>query len=122
MDDLHRMWAVPLRRAGRTSLERAHKREHQGEGDGEQQYEKADGPQEKGELPSMGATVAECGRSLSAGSALQHRTTELVSPEWVSRHSFQQIDADSAKSLYFGARTCLRSCRSVGQPFTARSS
>src|SRR5215471_6071265 len=53
---------VLLHRPGRTSLER----EHQREGDGEQQYEEADWPQGKCELPSMGATVAECGRSLSA--------------------------------------------------------
>jgi len=66
MDDPMHMCAMSLRHSGRASLERAHEREHQCEGDGEQQYEKADCPHEKGELPSKGATVAECGRSLSA--------------------------------------------------------
>jgi hypothetical protein len=66
VNDLHRMCPVSLRRAGCASLDRPDKREHEGKGDGEQQYEKADWPHEKGELPSMGATVAECGRSLSA--------------------------------------------------------
>jgi hypothetical protein len=51
---------------GRASLERAQKHEPQREGNGEQQYEEADRPQKEVKLPSMGATVAECGRSLSA--------------------------------------------------------
>src|SRR5205814_1311260 len=38
------------RRAGRASLQR----EHEGEANGEQQYEEADGPQDSCELPSMG--------------------------------------------------------------------
>src|SRR5215471_1031720 len=111
---------VLLHRPGRTSLER----EHQREGDGEQQYEEAEWPQGKCELPSMGATVAECGRSLSAWSALQHRPNRPACPEWVSRRSFRQVGAGSPKSLYFAcaALTCASNCCSVGQPLAARSS
>ena len=35
---------VPLRSAGRAYLKRTHERERESEGDGEQQYEKADRP------------------------------------------------------------------------------
>ena len=72
----------------------------------------------------MGAAVAECGRSLSAWTALQHRATGLVSPVWINRRNFRQVGAGSPKSLYFvgATRTRVSSCFSVGQPFTARSS
>lgn len=57
---------VPPLFMGRASLERAQKDEPQCEGNGEQKYEEADRPQQEVKLPSMGAAVAECGRSLSA--------------------------------------------------------
>ena len=57
---------VPARFVGRASLDWTQEHEPQGEGNGEQQYEEADRPQKEVKLPSMGATVAECGRSLSA--------------------------------------------------------
>jgi hypothetical protein len=51
---------------GRASLERSHEHEPECEGNGEQQCEQANRSQQERELPSMGAAVAECGRSLSA--------------------------------------------------------
>ena len=82
------------------------------------------GRKESGEPPSMGATVAECGRSLSAWSGVQHTRAEAVSPGWVEGRRFRQVGAGWPKSLYFvcAAWTRARSCFTVGQPFTARSS
>ena len=82
------------------------------------------GRKETGELPSMGAAVAWCGRSLSAWRAVQHTAAERVSLEWVGWRSFPQVGAGLPKSLYFvcAARTRATSCFSVGQPLTARSS
>jgi hypothetical protein len=57
---------MPPRSVGGASLERDEEAQHHCERDGEQQYEKANRPQQERELPSMGAAVAECGRSLSA--------------------------------------------------------
>lgn len=60
------MDAVPPLCVGRVTLERTQKSQPQRKGNGEQQYEQANNPQQERELPSMGAAVAECGRSLSA--------------------------------------------------------
>lgn len=60
------MDAVPPLCVGRVTLERTQENQPQRKGNGEQQYEQANRPQQEGELPSMGAAVAECGRSLSA--------------------------------------------------------
>src|SRR5262245_43737341 len=92
VDDFQRMRPVPLRRAGVASLDRAHEREHQGEGDGEQQYEKADRPHEKNENSRRWARPSQSAAArFRRGSALQHRATVLVSPEWVSLRSFRQV-------------------------------
>jgi hypothetical protein len=67
VDVLRSVGSVVLpRHVGCASLERAQKSRHQRERNGEQQYEEANRPQEEEVLPSMGAAVAECGRSLSA--------------------------------------------------------
>jgi hypothetical protein len=57
---------VPPRSVRGASLERDEEAQHHCERDDEQQYEQANRPQQERELPSMGAAVAECGRSLSA--------------------------------------------------------
>src|SRR5262249_33026312 len=60
------MHAVPFRRAGRASLQRAPERERQGERNGEQQYEEADRPHEAGRSRRWARPSEGVGRSLSA--------------------------------------------------------
>src|SRR5262249_22669134 len=115
VDDPMHMGAGFLRRAGRASLGRAHGRERGGEGAGEQQYEKADWPHEKVNSRRWARPSQSAVALFRRGSALQHRTIHLVSPEWVSRRNFRQIDAGSTKSLYFACAACTRvsSCSRV---------
>jgi hypothetical protein len=69
------MRASPGRRTAGASLQRAQEREHERDGNGEQQYEEANRPQEKGRLPSMGAAVGVW-RPLAVGVDGQFSTSE----------------------------------------------
>src|SRR4029079_15688626 len=66
------------------------------------------------ELPSMGAAVAECGRSLSGWSGVQHTPARDVSLERVERHRFRQVGAGWPKSPYFVFAACTRRSSSLG--------
>ncbi len=74
------MRCVPFPAADGAPLERANERERQGDGNGEQQYEEADRPQENGRFPSMGAAVGVSGRSLSAWSRTSAEGREARMP------------------------------------------
>ena len=115
------MRSVPSRHAGRASLQRANERECQGDGDGEQQYEEAEWPQEKSEVPVDGRGRRRCAAArFRRGAALQQRADARMSPFGSRGGSFRQIGAGSPKSLYF-VRAWREQRRRVGQPLTAMS-
>jgi hypothetical protein len=76
------MYAVPLGRCSGASLERPPERQPQSEGNGEQQYEEAEWPQEVWRSRRW-ARPSECvGRSLSAWSrtSAEARTARITQP------------------------------------------